>query len=62
MRLKGKIFSEYETMDDFLRALGMSRSVFYRKSKEQSEFSGRQVKKIQELLHLSEDEVKEILL
>lgn len=58
--LRSEILLQEDTLENFLKKCGMSRSAFYRKTKGKSEFTTREVKVIQKLLNLSAEKMVEI--
>ena len=58
--LKGKIVTKGKKMSEIYGDFEMSKSSFYRKMLNFSEFKVKDIKKIKEVLELSEEEVNEI--
>lgn len=59
-KLKGKIMERGTTQEALAKALGIDRSTFYRKMRQDGNFTIKEVNLIVSALHLSKDEAMSI--
>ncbi len=58
--LKGKIFSKGKSIEEIYKSMGISKSAMYRKMNDKSYFTSKEIKKIVEILELTNVEMNEI--
>lgn len=58
--LKGKIFSKGKSIEEIYKRIGISKSAMYRKMNDKSYFTSKEIKKIVEILELTNVEMNEI--
>lgn len=58
--LKGKIFSKGKSIEEIYKSVGISKSAMYRKMNDKSYFTSKEIKKIVEILELTNVEMNEI--
>ncbi len=58
--LKGKIFSKGKSIEEIYKSVGISKSAMYRKMNDKSYFTSKEIKKIVEILKLTNVEMNEI--
>ncbi len=58
-RLKGRIKEKYNSQSNFVKDLKMSEQVFSKRINNQVQFDSSEIKKMAELLEISDDEISE---